>query len=246
MDSTGTQPAIEAIPESQSPAAIARWQRWTELGLVVLIAIAPITLATTAYLFYPTAGFAFTKFGIASGLLHEISSLLLVFYLLKRRGNSLKYLGLTFDHWTDVLKGLGLALGGVFLSAVMSVFARSISTTVTGHPAEMRDPRVIFAAIAPGWLAIYSLAAAIFEETIVRAYITTEMIALSFPVWLATVASIILQTSYHVYYGLGGAMAVSGIFIAFGIYFASSRRLLPVILGHLFVDLWATWVNHFH
>ena len=170
---------------------------------------------------------------------------MLVAYLLKRRGSGLKNLGLTFSRW-DWLKGLGLAFGGLFVSALISIFVHWFSVAVTGHPAESRNPKVIFAGIAPGWLVVYSFGAAIFEETIVRAYITTEMIALAFPVWAGTLMSITLQTSYHVYYGIGGAIAASGVFIVFGIYFATSRRLLPVILGHLFVDLWATWINHLH
>jgi len=92
---------------------------------------------------------------------------------------------------------------------------------------------------------VYAAGASFFEEIIVRGYVTTELIGLSSPVWLATMASVLLQTSYHVYYGFHGAIVASGTFIIFGFYFAVSRRLLPVILGHLFFDVIAIGFNHF-
>jgi membrane protease YdiL (CAAX protease family) len=86
----------------------------------------------------------------------------------------------------------------------------------------------------------YAISAGIFEETLVRGYLMTEMIALGKPVWLATIASIVLQTSYHVYYGFAGALSISGLFIVFAVYFAFSRRLGPVILAHSCWDVAVT------
>lgn len=246
MDSVAAQPKVETVPEFQSLPVIAPGQRWVELCLVILIAIAPLILNAVVALLYPRSGprSGFSPaLRVASVLLHEVSSLFLVVYLLHRRGESLRTLGLAFNRWTDIFRGLGLTLGGLFLSAILSMIVRSSSMALTGHPAEMRDPRVIFAGLSTSGFVVYSCGAAVFEETIVRAYLTAELIALAAPVWLATLTSIVLQTSYHVYYGLGGALALSGVFIVFGIYFANTRRLLPVILGHLFMDLWATWVN---
>jgi len=85
----------------------------------------------------------------------------------------------------------------------------------------------------------YGILAGIFEETLVRGYLMTEMIALGKPVWLAAIASIALQTSYHLYYGFAGALSISSVFIVFAIYFAFSRRLFPVILAHAFLDIFA-------
>ena len=244
MESTGTQTGLESTPELQHAPAISPGVLWSELGLVVLIAIVPLTLSATASLFYlRNTGRSGLNLRMTSALLHEVSSLLLVFYLLSRRGEPFKTLGLGFHRWTDVLKGLGLALAAMIFSAVLYAVVHSSTPAFTGHPADVRDPKIIFAGMTFGWSVIYSISSAIFEETVVRGYVTTQMIALSCPVWAATLVSIGLQTSYHVYYGLGGALGISGVFIVFGIYFARSRRLLPVILGHMFVDLWAVWVN---
>ncbi len=90
---------------------------------------------------------------------------------------------------------------------------------------------------------LYLLAAPIFEETIVRAYLMTELIELSWPPWLAVVLSFLLQGSYHLYYGVSGAILVSAGFVVLSIYFAKSRRLMPVLLCHLLWDLCASYLG---
>jgi hypothetical protein len=247
MESSGAQAVLESTPESQRTPAVPQRHRWSELGLVVLIAIVPLIGSALGSLLYPRAGSSLPRpWRTTTALLHEISSLLLVFYFLARRGEGLKSLGLKLDRWTDLLKALGLALAGLILSAVLYAIVRSTTPAITGHAADVRDPKIIFAGMTLSWAVIYSTSSAVFEEIVVRGFVTSEMIALTCPVWLATLVSIALQTSYHVYYGVAGALGISGIFIVFGIYFARSRRLLPVILGHLFFDLWALWANFHH
>jgi len=245
MDSTGTQQGLEVSVESQDFSRQTDWRRWRELGLVILIAIAPATLAAFSSLFYPTSHgpntFPARNFGFSWGLLHQASSLLLVIYVLGRRGLSLRSLGLNFSRWIDLPVALGLAIAGFVLVAVISVIVRHYSSS--GQGLEMRDARTIFAGASPILLLIYSATSAVFEETVVRGYVTTELIGLAWPVWLASLASVLLQTSYHVYYGLGGALVVSGHFIVSALYFSISRRLLPVILGHLIVDFTAVGLN---
>lgn len=243
MDSPGTQFAAQTAPELQSAPAITARQRWFELALVLLIAVAPLTIRATGELFYPVTGTQMAPaLSIASGLLHQISSLLLAIYFLSRRGANLKSIGLEW-RWLDILKGLGLAFGALVLSSFLRSLVRSLSVALTGHLPDIRDSRTIFDGFSPGLMVIYSFSAAIFEETIVRAYVTSELVSLTIPIWLATVVSVVLQTSYHVYYGLAGALTISGVFIVFGLYYARSRKLLPVMLGHLFVDLLAVALN---
>lgn len=247
MESTGAEPALQATAQAPPRPAAPDWQRWAELGLVVLIAIVPLILRAVASLSHPQAGDTLAlHFRMSYAILEQVSSLLLVFYFLSRRGQGIKALGLTFDRWTDLLRAVGVAVGGLFVSAFLSSLVRSLSWPLTGHMPDMRDPRVIFAGVPLGWFVIYAIISSIFEETIVRGYVTSEMISLSCPVWFSTVTSIVLQTSYHVYYGVGGALAVSGMFIVSGIYFARSRRLLPVILGHMAVDIFTIWLRFRH
>ena len=118
-----------------------------------------------------------------------------------------------------------------------SYFFRDYFGLIPGHTAYMRNaPAVFFEGVSPLMLA-YMVSSSFFEETVVRGYVTTELIGLACPVWLATLASILLQTSYHLYYGLAGSIVASAVFVVLALYFARYRRLSPIILGHLFVDL---------
>lgn len=244
MSSTGTQSGPEIPSESIAAPRPTDWQRWREVGLVILIAIAPSILTASLALFHPISGIQPSpNFRFAGALLHQVTSIFLVIYVLGRRKLTLKSLGLDFSRWTDLPIALGLAVAGLVLSFIFSTLIRNFSIGVTGHVPDMRDPRVIFAGTSTLLLLIYSGSSAVFEETIVRGYLTTEMVGLACPMWLASIASVLLQTSYHVYYGLSGAMVTSAYFIVFALYFSISKRLLPVILGHLFIDVTAVGLS---
>jgi len=243
MDSTGTQPQLEIAAPDQSIERAQR-QRWLELGLVILLLIVPSILSASYALFHPVTDTR-SNFQLVGGLVRQVAGVLLVIYVLSRRGLGLKSIGLNSFRWTDLLKGVGLAFLAFIVTIINSVLVRAFSALLTGHAADMRDPRTIFGGISLIMFLIYSVSSAVFEETVVRGYVTTELIGLGRPIAQATLASIILQTSYHVYYGLGGALAVSGNFIVFALYFAKSRKLLPAILGHMFVDFAAVLINHF-
>jgi len=164
----------------------------------------------------------------------------LVAYVLRRQRRTLRTIGMGFQ-WADPLLGAGLAVGGLFLCTILSIVIRNASFLVTGIFGELRNPRIIFAGITPLLFLVYMMASSIFEEIVVRGFLMSEMISLGRPLWMATLASIVLQTSYHVYYCIPGALSLSGIFVVFALYFARTRRLLPVIIGHACVDLVAMW-----
>jgi membrane protease YdiL (CAAX protease family) len=84
----------------------------------------------------------------------------------------------------------------------------------------------------------YSLLNPFFEELIVRAYLMTEVIDLTGSPALAAALSVIVQSSYHLYYGWAGAAALSFQFLVFALYYARSRRVLPLIVAHGFFDLY--------
>lgn len=211
-------------------------QRWIDLGLILLIAVVPSILTAVYMLLYPDAAERHaSNFRILVGIFREISAIVLLGYVLSRQNRGWKSIGLDF-RWSDPLIAIGLCIAARLGESVLSYFVRHGSLFLLGRAPIWRHPDFFSGAL--GVLSIaYSISAPIFEETVVRGYFTTELIQLGKPVWLATLASIVLQTSYHVYYGIGGAVAISGVFIVFAIYFAKSRRLLPAILAHIYWDL---------
>ncbi|MGO9543681.1 MAG: CPBP family intramembrane glutamic endopeptidase [Rhodomicrobium sp.] len=91
----------------------------------------------------------------------------------------------------------------------------------------------------PSIMAIpYSLLNPFFEELIVRAYLMTEVRALTGSWMLATALSVVVQFSYHLYYGWEGAIALSFLFLVFSIYYARTQRATPIIVAHGIFDIW--------
>ncbi len=84
----------------------------------------------------------------------------------------------------------------------------------------------------------YSLLNPFFEELIVRAYLMTEVRALTGSWMLATALSVVVQFSYHLYYGWEGAIALSFLFLVFSIYYARTQRATPIIVAHGIFDIW--------
>jgi len=55
----------------------------------------------------------------------------------------------------------------------------------------------------------------------------------------AIVISVAIQMSYHLYQGLAHAIVLTVVFAIFSIYYAQTRRIAPVVLAHLFMDVLA-------
>src|ERR1700757_3458343 len=83
----------------------------------------------------------------------------------------------------------------------------------------------------------YALLNPFVEELIVRAYLMTEIFDLTRSGSLAVIVSVLVQSSYHLYYGWAGAISVAFLFVVFSLYYISSRRALPVIVAHGVFDL---------
>jgi membrane protease YdiL (CAAX protease family) len=102
-----------------------------------------------------------------------------------------------------------------------------------------------FAAISPWLLIPFLFVNPVFEETLVRGYLMTEIMQLRSSAITAIVFSVAIQTSYHLYYGAFGALTVGSGLAVLAIYYAKSRRLMPVTLAHLLWDL-TGWLAAWH
>jgi membrane protease YdiL (CAAX protease family) len=84
---------------------------------------------------------------------------------------------------------------------------------------------------------LYALLNPFYEELLVRAFLISEVEAIYRSTALAVFASVALQTSYHFYQGLPAALSHIPPFLLFSLYFVRTRRILPVILAHMFMDI---------
>lgn len=229
----------DATPTATEPkVGQAKRQRWFELSLVLLVAFGTFFL-NSLYLFRngPSAAPHISGYRWLMATLQEVTSLLLLAYVLWRRNLRLRDLGL---RWSLRDAGIGLMVTfAAYLATVLGSFAiqimhyamyRSFSTGPTGkdffsHPGVMAVP--------------FSLLNPFFEELIVRAYLMTEIMDLTGSSALAVALSVAVQFSYHLYYGWVGAISVSFSFLVFALYYAMSRKALPIIVAHGFFDIFA-------
>ena len=218
-------------------AASEKQQRWFEVFLVLLAACGSSFLNALFIL----------RNGLNSvpqnsnqrwliGILQEVVSLLLLGYVLSRRSLRFKDLGLG---WRLKDVGVGLLVAGIsYISYILgSMLVHSAHYAIYGSVAKSLSGRDIFA--HPPVAAIpFSLLNPFFEELIVRAYLMTEVSDLTGSSFLAIAVSVAVQSSYHLYYGWTGAISLSFPFLIFGVYYARSRRILPVIVAHGISDIY--------
>jgi len=158
----------------------------------------------------------------------------LALFLLARTGQSPSWLGLGRPRWkADVWPALGL-IGASFgtefalLIPLAPLFAHVpslVSSTPIGH--------------VPAYYVVWGLAisatTAIAEETLMSGYLLTRLSQLGWSPRRALIVSLVLRTSYHVYYGIGFILTVPfGYFVTRS--FQKNRRLTRPIVAHFLFD----------
>jgi membrane protease YdiL (CAAX protease family) len=238
MNATGTQPTPEITATGSQDKQTAAHTRWTDLVFVLFIAFSGSILTAVYALFNP--GYVATPnrypgLSTAYLLLHTGIDFAALLYVLSKQGRSIRSLGLGF-RWGDPIRAIGVMILAAFALALVHFIVRGLGQLFGVMP-DLRHVADV------GWKEhsiselIHDIASPIDEEVLVRGYLMTEMIELGKPVGLAVLASVVLQASYHLYYGLGTAVSLSGSFLVLALYFSWSRRLMPVLLAHLLWDV---------
>jgi len=210
--------------------------RWFELILVLLLTIGSAIVNAVAVLRFgtsvdpPPSNLRW----IASGF-HEILGLILLAYVLRRHGRRFKDIGLRWS-WRDIAAGLLLILVAyLFYTVGVRSLWRFHEFLFGTFPYFLRA-RDLFGHATYAML-FQMLVNPFFEELIVRAYLMTEVIELAGSRTLAILLSVLVQTSYHLYYGWWAALALGLQFLVLSLYFARWRRALPLVIAHGFFDL---------
>jgi membrane protease YdiL (CAAX protease family) len=210
-------------------------RRWFEVGLVLIVAFGSSVLYSLYSLKNgPQSGSPVTTLRWAALIVQEVSTLLLLGYVLSRRALGFSSIGLRWSAMdvgagtllaiaSYVVYGFGYSLIRTFQHAMSG--AGSTAKDVFGHPPVVMG--LAFCLLNP-----------FFEELVVRAYLMTEVTALTGSTVWAVILSVVVQFSYHLYYGWAGAISLSFQFLVFALYYAHSRRALPVVLAHGFFDVY--------
>jgi membrane protease YdiL (CAAX protease family) len=171
--------------------------------------------------------------GISQAIGFDLLILLLISYVLSRTGRRFRDLGLNW-RWSDV----PIAAGVLLLAYIASVTAQFATAAVwTSHPAFWRDSKMLFGEKLSLMVVLYALVNPFFEEIVVRAYLMTEVREITGKAWVAIAVSVGLQSAVHIYQGWSNMIALGAMFWVFAMYFAATRRALPVVIAHLFLDV---------
>jgi len=215
--------------------------RIIELLIVCVVAFGGSILASTYYFLHPNSPNTVPgAMRWTNNVLHEASTLALVWYLLSRRAKSFSDLGFSFklrDLPTAVILGLGfhLAFREAFnLLHQLNFFHVDEATAVR----QVGDR--LFDGTKSATLFFFQFLNPFYEELIVRAYLMTEVFELTGSRTKAVILSTVLQTSYHSYQGGPMAIASGTGFLLLSLFYAKTNRILPVILVHLYSDVGGT------
>jgi membrane protease YdiL (CAAX protease family) len=157
----------------------------------------------------------------------------LVFYLIRRNGETLESFGLNqpLGFGPDLALGAGLAVVvsavgiGVYLGSVaLHVNRFVIPVPPLGH--WWTVPVLLLSAVQAGLL----------EEVIVVGYLIRRLEQLGTPGLVALAASALLRGSYHLYQGWGGFAGNVALGLFFGAVFLRWRRTWPLVIAHVLVD----------
>jgi membrane protease YdiL (CAAX protease family) len=230
-----------ATPPADQRAEISaseRRKRWFEVSLVLLVACGSAVLNSLYLLKYgPNAMPHISNTRWTIGIVQEVSALLLLGYVLSRRGLGFSNLGLRWS-LKDVAVGLLVAALSYVAYAIGSLLVHLVHYWIYGSMAKGPTGADFFA--HPSLAAIpYSLLNPFFEELIVRAYVMTEVAELTGSSTLAVAVSVAVQFSYHLYYGWAGAISMAFLFLTLSLYYIRTRRALPIIVAHGFFDIYA-------
>ena len=132
----------------------------------------------------------------------------------------------------EVLGGIGLAAAigipgiGVYLAA------RALNLGVTVVPTALD---------AHWWtvpvLVLWAIRAGVGEEVIVVGYLFDRLKAIGWSPWVIVVSAAVLRGTYHLYQGFGGFVGNVAMGLIFGALYLKTRRLLPLIVAHIAIDV---------
>ena len=224
-------PSVAVLPVDE------RRRRWFEMFLVLALSVGTSFLSSI-YLLYiaPATPIAMNRLRALYGITHEVLGLLLLAYVLSRRNLSFRDLGLQWSR-KDIVPGLAVTVLSFVVFMLAATLIRLLYYELFGFTLQWRSASRFFA--SPSIAAVpLVLLNPFFEELIVRAYLITEVQALTGSVSMAVVVSVVVQSSYHLYYGWFGAISLGFQFLVFSLYYVRTRRAIPIIVAHAAMDLY--------
>jgi membrane protease YdiL (CAAX protease family) len=176
-------------------------------------------------------------------IIYQLVGLFSLYFALRYQGRKLADIGFSIKPrlW-EIGRAFALFFGVIFLQAFLqAVLYLFVSPVVPWlrvmGPNRNFDQAALFGTGASLLAIAVVILNPFYEELLVRAFLITEFQGLYLSTTLAVSVSVALQTSYHLYQGLPMALSHVPIFLTFSLYYVRTRRILPVVLAHLVMDV---------
>lgn len=231
-----------SLPQPNTPdteLCLSKNRRWVELMLVLFLALAWPLLGSTYVALYGSDRIAQASKNLSyiAGFLQELGALLVLFYILRISGRTMRTLGLRLTA-RSFATGLLLTVG-IAATYYLSYFVvQLIHRALLGTYVQPISNAWMFTGARLATVLPFLIINPFFEEIIFRGYVITELSGLTGSTLLAGLASVVIQTSYHAYQGWLSATALFLTFSLLTVYYIRTRRLLPVIVAHALADSW--------
>jgi len=222
-----------------------RIARWRHLTLILWVSVSLPALRSLYYLFGGTSAITPNgQYRLWAGLIPEASGLLVLWYVLTSQGKTWRDIGWS-PSWADIPRAFGLFLASTAAAWVAYISAQYLYHAYSGvfltpKSVNLMLPWVGISALSIAYVCINPF----FEELIVRAYTISELANLGTNRVVAIAISVVVQLSYHLYQGLARVIGLAMVFTVYSIYYHRTRRILPVVLVHLWSDL--SWLFKAH
>ncbi len=190
-----------------------------------------------------------TRRGFIFMIIFQLIGLLCLYFVLRYQKRRLQDIGLTFlSGLTELGHSFGLFFAALFSSALLYVVLSFIYVWIGRGLQRQQNSAIVFGTALSILPVLYVLLNPFHEELLVRAFLISETEAIYRSTALAVFMSVTLQISYHLYQGLPAALSHIPAFLLFSLYFVRTRRILPVILAHMFMDVsaLALYFRHLH
>jgi membrane protease YdiL (CAAX protease family) len=219
--------------EPRSSASPPRRRRLLALGLVLLVSLTHFIIAAFYYLFHSVG--SRTQFGVFGALIAEITSLLVLWFVLTEHKRTWREIGWQ-PRWMDVPHGIVLIAAARFAVRLLTFIVQACFLRYAGHYLQPRSIHGLIGAGISPFTVVFVFVNPLFEELIVRGYAMSEVTALGGSRNFAIFVSVLLQMSYHVYQGLLRGIGLTATFLVFSIYFSRERRIIPIVIAHFWSD----------
>jgi membrane protease YdiL (CAAX protease family) len=230
----------ERAPSNTAPTPLTASRRIADIFVILLVGFTTTAIANVMVIFgrKPTYSSFELNLGLIENVLTEVACLAVLFTVLRYRQQSPSTLGLRLAK-EDFLPGIGLFFGAyaVFIALYYAALAVAPSLGATSRAFDFSQ----FGSSSPVLLTLFLLVNPCFEEIVVRGYLSSEILALTPRKWVAVTLPALFQGSYHLYQGRLTAIAFTGMFFLFSIYFVRTGRLVPVVIAHAVFDLTLIW-----